>query len=58
LRKTSATDYATTWAAPSALFTPITITGSRNQIRGQAAMLANLLTALASQGIIVDSTTA
>jgi hypothetical protein len=33
------------------------VTGSRNQIRGQAAMLANLLTALKNQGLIVDSTT-
>lgn len=58
LRKTSATDYVTTWASPSSLFTPITITGSRHQIRNLPYVLDQLLTALANQGIIVNNTTA
>jgi len=55
LRKTSATDYATAWVAPAGLFTPITVTGSRHQIR--STMIDQLLTALASQGLIVNNTT-
>lgn len=55
LRKTSNTDYATAWAAPSALFTPIAVSGSRHQIR--STMIDQLLTALAAQGLITDNTT-
>jgi hypothetical protein len=58
LRKTSASDYATTWASPTALFTPVTITGSRHQIRNLPYVIDQLLTALAAQGLIVNNTTA
>jgi collagen type I alpha len=58
LRKTSATDYATAWASPTSLFTPVTITGSRHQIRNLPYVLDQLLTALANQGLIVNNTTA
>ena len=56
LHKTSAADYATAWASPTALFTPVTISGRRGMIR--STVLTDLLAALAAQGIITNSTTA